>query len=60
MFLISFLLPVSQCRALAVSIATTDGGPNFKARWEWMGVGGVGSRVRGCVEVQGQVGAALK
>lgn len=42
MFFISFLLPVSQDRALTVSIATTDGGPNFKARWEWMGVGGVG------------------
>lgn len=35
-FLISFLLPVSEHCALTVSIATADGGPNFKARWnEW-------------------------
>lgn len=66
-FLISFLLPVSEHCAPAVSIATpTDGGPTFKAKVEWMVAVVVvmfwvwGGRGYGGVKVQGQVVAVMK
>lgn len=66
-FLISFLLPVSEHCAPAVSIATPDGGPTFKAKVEWMVAVAVvvmfwvqGGRGYGGVKVQGQVVAVMK
>lgn len=64
-FLISFLLPVSEHCAPAVSIATPpDGGPTFKAKVGWM-VAMVmfwegGGRGYGGAKVQGQVVAVMK